>query len=84
MEHRWSIRKRLSGRARLSCPNGAAAQAIIHDLSLGGIGLAYVMYVAQPGLADRLTTMVRGIGVEAADLPVPMRNTRSSRPARVG
>lgn len=39
MEHRWSMRRRLGGRARLNCPNGAAAHALIHDLSLGGIGL---------------------------------------------
>ena len=54
MEHRWSMRKRLSGRARLSCPNGAAAQAVIHDLSLGGIGL--VTHCAlTPGICLRVS-----------------------------
>lgn len=54
MEHRWSMRKRLSGRARLSCPNGASAQAVIHDLSLGGIGL--VTHCAlTPGICLRVS-----------------------------
>ena len=53
MEHRWSMRRRLSGRARLSCPNGAAAQALIHDLSLGGIGLVTRCTLA-PGICLRV------------------------------
>lgn len=54
MEHRWSTRKQLSGRARLSCPNGAGAQARIHDLSLGGIGI--VTHCAlMPGVCLRVS-----------------------------
>lgn len=54
MEHRWSTRKQLSGRARLSCPNGAAAQAVIYDLSLGGIGLITHCTLA-PGICLRVS-----------------------------
>lgn len=54
MEHRWSMRRQLSGRARLSCPNGAAAQAVIHDLSLGGIGLV-THCTLTPGICLRVS-----------------------------
>ena len=54
MEHRWSMRKRLGGRARLSCPNGAFAQAVIHDLSLGGIGLV-THCTLTPGICLRVS-----------------------------
>lgn len=53
MEHRWSVRRRVDGRARLSCPNGAAAQAVIRDLSLGGIGLV-THCVLTPGICLRV------------------------------
>lgn len=39
MEQRWSMRRQVSGRARVSCPDGVIAQARVEDVSLGGVGV---------------------------------------------
>jgi hypothetical protein len=40
MEHRWSERRVVRGRVRVGFPGGATTETELHNLSLGGIGIA--------------------------------------------